>query len=58
MVSHLEFWRKIGEKHFHICKDCLNIPLSEEDLVMIGFDHGYKAHKEYIRKTLFEVRDA
>ena len=53
-VGSLNFWKQIGDKYFHLCKDCCNIPLSEDDFLLIGFHYGYLKSREDIKKCLLD----
>lgn len=52
MVNQLEFWKKVGEYYFHLCNECKNIPLCEDDLLLIGFFHGRSHFKQEIKDFL------
>ena len=52
MVNYLEFFMKVGDKYFHICKNCLNIPLSFEKHLEIGFHYGREAMRKEFKDFL------
>lgn len=41
MVDSLEFWRKIDDRYFHLCKHCCTKKeFADCQLLMIGFHYG------------------
>lgn len=52
MVSHLNFWRQIGDKFFHICDECMTKEIKPEALLLIGFHYGYEMAQYEMKKFL------
>mgnify|MGYP001599507658 CR=1 FL=1 len=55
MVGQLEFFGQVKDKYFYVCKDCLNTPLTKEDLLTIGFCSGQRDAKQEVRDFLESI---
>lgn len=46
-VLSLEYWKHVGKEYLHLCSACVKLKkMSQEDLLKIGFAHGYRKAKE------------
>ena len=52
----LLFWKQVGDKYFYVCSSCKKTPMSEEDLLNIGFHWGRENFRTEIRNLLDNQR--
>ncbi len=56
MVDYLVFWKKVGDKYFHVCEKCKNTLFSHDDCLRVGFSLGYEKSREDVREFLGVVK--
>src|ERR1700691_4692461 len=53
--NYLEFWRMLGDQHLYICTKCKKKELSQEELLRIGFQRGFRVALDKNREASNKV---
>lgn len=55
MKDSLTFWKTLGNHHFHVCDKCKNKTFDENELLRIGFSHGFDFAERAARDAVNDI---
>ena len=57
-VDHLELWKKVEGKYFHLCEKCINDNFFQQDaLLLIGYVHGFEMAIRVAIELIVKMRE-